>query len=258
MSRELIDDWTWALQFTGDPQSWQVRGEMLRDFLKEEGLKPSDHVLDIGAGCLSPGKALIEYLDPDRYTGIEPFGLLVNIAMRRFPHLESKVPNYLWNTDFDASEAGVAYPFAVAHSVLSHVAHWQMEAALTKVRAVMPDGGIWLASVILSEENSFDSAWVYPSVSRFRLQTIQAIGHHVGWRVERCGEYENRLQAACPNDTHQILRFTAFPSASEMNDLRLTEEALAEVERETREIAETLYVERMKALDDDWVARLRS
>jgi hypothetical protein len=64
------------------------------------------------------------------------------------------------------------------------------------------------------------------------------MGAHAGWRVERCPDYEQRLQAVAPNDFHEILRFTACPSTAELNERRLVEEGEQSLEREDIRIAD--------------------
>jgi ABC-type polysaccharide/polyol phosphate transport system ATPase subunit/SAM-dependent methyltransferase len=50
---------------------WEEAGERHLGFLREHGLKPSDRVLDVGCGCLRTGVRLLQYLEPDRYVGVD-------------------------------------------------------------------------------------------------------------------------------------------------------------------------------------------
>lgn len=248
----------WAIDFVGDPGSFGRRGEMIRDFLIEEGMTPNSNVLEIGCGCLEESVHLVRHLAPGHYAGIEPSGWLVNAGMEMFPDLQSRAPRFSWRTDFDAGEFGLQFDFVVCHSVMSHMAHWQLPLALANVRAVVGEGAKWLASYRRGEENSYAKEWVYPGVSTFRLDTIRAYAYHAGWHALGRDDLKQRLSAECPADLHDWVRLLAIAPSAEMNEVRLAEEEIERVELETREIAETLYVERMKALDEDWVARLRS
>lgn len=255
---ELRSYQDWAVEYVGDVGSFARRGEMIRDFLIEEGMTPNSQVLEIGCGALDSAVHLIRYLAPGHFTAIEPNGWLVNAGMEMFPDLQSRGPRFLWNTDFDASAAAVHFDFVVCHSVFSHAAHWQLPLALAKVRAVVDEGAKWLASYRRGEQNSFAKEWVYPGVSTFRLDTVRAYAYHAGWHALPREDLKQRLSAECPADLHDWVRLLAIGTSEEMNDVRLAEEEIETAERETREIAETLYVERMEALDADWVARLRS
>lgn len=236
--------WDWSLAYVGDPNSWEARGKTIFNFMFENGLEKTNHVLDIGCGNLNTGLPLMNYLQPKHYVGIEPNGWLVEAALQQHPHLENKELAYSDTTDFDVSDLKVTFDHVVSHSVLSHAAHWQVPQAFMNVRKVVREGAVWLASIRLSDKNSFDKQWVYPGVSTFRLQTLKVWGHHAGWMVEHLPEYTQRLTRVAPNDFHDWLRLTAVPSASQMNDMRVEEEKLQAEEQEILEIAEAEYQRR--------------
>lgn len=231
--------WDWSKDFVGDPASWDLRGRMIYDFLVECGLTSQSRVLNIGCGNLSEGRLLIHHLEPGRFVGVDPAGWLVEAALEKMPELLHKEPRFLWRTDFDASGEGEKFDLIVSHSVLSHIAHWQLDQFLANTRKVVDEGAVCVASFINDQYNSFDAQWVYPGVSTFRLRTITAAGWHAGWRVEMMHEWRYRMTAAAPNDTHHWLKLTACATAAEMNELRLAEEAQQREEREA------------KALDDE-------
>lgn len=232
----------YAKDFCGDPTSHERRGAIILDFLKEEGLATHDRVLNLGCGALSEGKPLIEFLNPGCYTGLDPNMWLVKATVDEFPHLLEKRPHFIDRSDFDASE-NQPYDFVVGHSVLSHVAFWQMQMVLAKTRLVVPEGAKWLASIILDQYTTFDAQWVYPGVSRFRLPDVRTLAYQAGWSVKSMdGSYQRCLTTECPNDTHNWLLLTAIPFPSEMNDERLRLEAdhaeaneFAAVERDLHE-----------------------
>lgn len=238
--------WDWALDYVGDPQSWVARGEMITCMLQDNGLEPNHNLLDIGCGNLSEGAPLIRYLAAHRFTGIEPNGWLVEVALRHFPDLLDKQPEFLWRTDFDATDAGVRFDFIVSHSVLSHCAHWQLDQFLSNTRKVVDEGAVMLASFIEDQYNGHADQWVYPGVNTFRLRTVMAAGYQFGWHVEMVSEYRDRMVAVAPNDTHQWLRMTAIPTAAELNDRRLEEEA---VQRGEVEALQEREKDRKVALD---------
>src|SRR5207237_831903 len=120
-----------------------------------QGMTERSRVLEVGCGCLSSGLPLIEHLQSGRYAGIEPNRWLVEAALAKFPHLDTREPRFLWRSDFDASELGMRFDYVIAHSVLSHAAHWQMEALLQRVRDVVDEGAVLLASLRLGDHNSF-------------------------------------------------------------------------------------------------------
>lgn len=243
--------WEWSLEFTGDPASFDRRGEIITKWLQEAGMNPNSHVLDIGCGNLNTGVHLIRYLQAGRYTGIEPAGWLVNAALEQFPDLGAKAPRFLWNTDFDAASVGVKYDYVVAHSVMSHMAHDQMPQALAAVRAVVEEGAVWLTSFRCDQYNSGAVEWVYPGHSTFRLQTIESWGVHFGWNVKIRHDLKKYLSTFCPNDVHDWLELTAVPSLAEWNARRLAEDERQRVEMKGREIAEERHRWALTKADGD-------
>lgn len=229
--------WDWATSYCGDPSSWQARGELILTLLRENDLDHQSQVLNIGCGNLSEGAPLIRFLAGDHFVGVDPNGWLVEAALQQMPELEHQNPRFLWRSDFDASELGRKFDFIVAHSVVSHMAHWQLDQFLANTRKVVEAGAVMLASFINDQYCSFAEEWVYPGVSTFRVQSVMAAGYHTGWSVEMVQDYQTRMIAACPNDTHAWLRCIAVPSAAEMNAIRLAEEAMQAQEREGLEIA---------------------
>ncbi len=237
---KLRSTWDWSLEYVGDPLSWAERGEMFLTLLRDEGLKPHHRVLELGCGNLSAGVPLIRFLNHGRFVGLEPNGWLVNAAIERFPDLPSKSPTFLYRTDFNVAdekevEADGPFDFVLAHSVLSHVAYWQMSKVLHETRRVVEKEAVWLATVRLGEDD-FAANWAYPGVNHFSSVTIEVLAHHMGWVVRRMYDYEERLQAVAPNDVHELLRFEAVTTTEEINELRLEMEARkAEVEEEKME-----------------------
>lgn len=230
----------WAKEYVGDPNSFHTRGALCLDFLKENGLEPHHKVLDLGCGNLSQGKPLIEYLNDRNYVGLEPNGWLVEAGLLEFPHLEAKNPRFTWRTDFDPS-GFETFDYVIAHSVLSHVADWQLEQALLNIRKNVVEGGLWIASLRLDQYDSGTRRWAYPDVSYFRLDTVKTIGYHAGWHVEQLPTYRERMMEVAPNDHHNWLRLTAVPSAAEQNQLRQEEEERRNAETEILKIAQDMY-----------------
>ncbi len=247
----LRENWDWALDFVGDPLSWSKRGELITEFLREEGMTQNSHVLDIGCGNLSTGVPLIRWLAGGRYVGLEPFGLLVNLALERHPDLAAQAPRFVWRTDFDASEVGRKFDYLVAHSVVSHMAWWQLEQMFANTRKVVDEGAVMLASFRNDQYGSWSEDWRYPSNTTFRLQTLVVCGDHTGWRVEIDHSLGVRLSTDCPNDVHDWVKCTAVLSTAEINARRLAEEEQAREEQAALQEAEDERVAALASVDAD-------
>ncbi len=237
MARKTI--YQWAVEYCGDPASHVTRGDLISEFLVEEGLRPEHKLLDVGCGALSQGVPLINYLDTGNYVGLDPNGWLIEAALQEKPRLLGKEPSWSHDTEFRAS--GGPFDYVVAHSVLSHVAHWQLEQALLNIRGLVAEGAIWLASLRLDQYDLYARQWRYPDVSYFRLETVQTVGWHAGWLVKQRPQLKERLQATCPNDFHDWLRLEAIPIQEAMNNMRLDDEERRREDQQILELAEEQY-----------------
>lgn len=230
--------WEWAVEYCGDPQSHFERGKVILEFLKREGLRPEHRVLDVGCGALSQGKPLIEYLDSGNYTGLDPNGWLIEAALHKFPELMGKFPSFSYDNEFTANGE---YDFVVAHSVLSHVASWQMDQALANIRKQVTDEAVFLASLRLSEDDTVDRTWVYPGVSFFRLGTVIRKAHHWGWDVVARGAYQGEMTEVCPNDFHDWVLFRAVRPPGLVNQIGLEAEQRDKEDEKILELAKRIY-----------------
>lgn len=183
------------------------KGDVILDFLVEEGLQPQHRVLEVGCGCLAVGAPLIRYLDETSYVGLDPNGWLIVAALEEDLTLCAKIPDFVVAGDFMVS-TDQTFDFVVAHSVLSHVADWQMSQALRNVRMSVDAGAVWLASLRLGPD-SRATEWTYPDVTFFELETVANMADGAGWSVEHVPEYCERLSSVSPADTHDWIRLTA-------------------------------------------------
>lgn len=201
----------------------RASGELQLEFLKREGCTRKSQVLEIGCGCLSAGVPVMRYLQRGHYVGIEPNRWLLDAVLREASVrwlVRWKEPKFLEGSDFDARELGRTYDYVLAHSILSHCAHHQLEKFIRNVSRVLRPQGRIVASIRLAEGNAYgspgtpdrrdslDDQWQYPGVSWFRLDTVEktAAGH--GLRVELKPEYTERLIERRPHEIHDWLVFS--------------------------------------------------
>ena len=180
-------------------------------------------MLEIGCGNLHAGILLIQYLEKGSYVGVDPNKWLRQTAMknRRVRQLvKEKQARFLGVDDFDASELGIKFDFALSHSVLSHCAHWQLEIFLRNLGRVLAPGGRILASIRLAEgnahgssgtpdkEDSRDENWQYPGVSWFKLSTVAKTTEEQGLTAVHVPEYTEFYTKTRPNEYHDWLVFS--------------------------------------------------
>lgn len=129
--------------------SWDTHGRTQLDYLLSRGLKRTDTVLDVGCGCFRAGRHLIDYLEPERYFGVDANLSLLQAGydFELSDEQRAKLPpshlraNERFNVDF-----GVPVDLAIAQSVFSHVSLNHIRLCLFRVAKVVRPGGVLLAT----------------------------------------------------------------------------------------------------------------
>ncbi|MEY2467736.1 MAG: hypothetical protein QOF21_434 [Actinomycetota bacterium] len=120
--------------FTGGP-FWVFEEVGRASFvsLLERGLYPHSNVLDFGCGALRIGYWLINFLQPDRYFGIEPDTTTLQFGIDQVVGPEviaAKRPSFDANEDLDMTVFNRTFDFAVARSIWTHTARSHMQSML--------------------------------------------------------------------------------------------------------------------------------
>lgn len=222
-----MDHWLHAQVYVGNANDdYQMAGLLQLELLKRNGLAPHHHVLDIGCGALVAGRPLMQFLDADRYVGIEPNLWLVEAAREHFPDSEdlflAKRPVFLAGTEFDASETGRAFDFVISHSVLSHAAHWQLPQFIASVEKTLAPQGVAVASIRFRDEHevvrgdSLHEQWQYPGVSYFAFETVHAAAAAHGLHAEQRDDYREFVTRYLPTNFHDWIRLRRFAGGRQM------------------------------------------
>lgn len=155
-----------------DPWGGDRHGAEVLEILKRHGLKPEHRLLDFGCGSLRVGRWLIDYLDPDRYFGIEPETWLVEMAkLEEVPGdtWKAKRPTFDGNGDWNLDVFGLEFDYVVVSDVLLHAAHWQLDRVVRGMSAVLAPDGIGLGDILYVEErpepHHEGDEWLYPNVA---------------------------------------------------------------------------------------------
>lgn len=128
---------------------WDEIGGLQRDFLVTQGLKPEHRVLDVGCGALRAGLKLVEYLEPGHYYGIDINPSLIRAGLWELSQagLEDRCPpaNLRATDDFEC-DFGVAFDYAIAQSLFTHIPLEAIARCMQQVGPVMNPGGRFFAS----------------------------------------------------------------------------------------------------------------
>jgi SAM-dependent methyltransferase len=136
---------------------WEEIGLLQTNFLLGQGLSPQHKLIDIGCGSLRAGVKLVRYLDRGNYFGTDinesllQAGLDIELAEQGLAH---KVPraNLVADGDFDFSWSPVAFDFALAQSLFTHLRKSHLRQCLSGLHSVMVSGASLYATFFIAPE----------------------------------------------------------------------------------------------------------
>lgn len=160
------------------------------------GLTPSKTVLDIGCGALRNGFLLINYLEPNKYYGVEPNVGMLEEGKEKLAKafLEEKKPFFSNSDQFDflGSFGGMRFDYVLARSVLTHTSKSQMEICFHQLAKVSNERTIFLLSYVppkrLLEREYSGQDWLGKShqsdksgIAKYKKETIVEIAERYGF-----------------------------------------------------------------------------
>lgn len=171
----------------GRPDLWRMKRAFQIDFLRRQGLQPWHRVLDIGCGSLRGGAALIAYLEPMGYSGIDVRANVLAEALKELQREKLAGKRAELTLVDDMAELDLRRRFNVlwAFSVLFHLADPILEACFVMASRHLDLEGIFFANVILGE--GLPGEWQgFPVASR-KLETYQAVAQRHGLHASVVG-----------------------------------------------------------------------
>ena len=171
----------------GRADLWQMKRAFQIDFLRGQGLRTSHRVLDIGCGSLRGGAALIAYLEPGGYSGIDVReSVLVEARQElRREKLLDKRPELVVATDLAALDLKRRFDVLWAFSVLFHLADPILDACFVMAARHLKPEGIFFANVIAG--NGAPGEWQGFPVAARTLETYQALALRHGLHTRIVG-----------------------------------------------------------------------
>jgi len=151
----------------GSIRHWKSRREFQISFLKRAGLRPDQHLLDIGCGTLRGGLPIIAHLDPGHYYGIEVRADVLAEGRKELheARLEWKRPVLRVEPELSPLDLGRTFDVIWAFSVLIHLTDERLEDCFRLVASHLADGGVFYATVNLAPPH--DGTWrEFPLVFR--------------------------------------------------------------------------------------------
>jgi SAM-dependent methyltransferase len=128
--------------------NWERMGRHQFEFLVSHGLQPTHRFLDVGCGSLRGGLHFIRYLETGNYHGIDILEDLLRAGRFELKRagLESKDPTLVRLTNFEFSELGPTFDYALAQSVFSHLNLNKIMQCVANMDRVLSPGGKFFAT----------------------------------------------------------------------------------------------------------------
>lgn len=171
----------------GRSDLWPMKRAFQIEFLRREGLRPGHRVLDIGCGSLRGGAALIAYLEPHGYSGIDVRESVLVEARQELlrEKLLAKQPELVLVTDMMDLDLKRRFDVLWAFSVLFHLADPILDACFFMAARHLGSEGVFFANVIAGE--GAPGEWQGFPVAPRSLATYQALALRHGLHTRIVG-----------------------------------------------------------------------
>ena len=119
-------------------------GRFAFDFVVGRGLRPEHRLLDFGCGALRIGLHAIDFLEENRYFGLEAHLKSLEAAVTyELPlhGLEHKRPRLLWDANYRVDHFGVTFDRILDFATTMHVPHDDLALVFERFAAVLAPGG---------------------------------------------------------------------------------------------------------------------
>jgi SAM-dependent methyltransferase len=137
---------------------WEEMGELQFNFLLKQGLRPDQHFLDIGCGCLRGGLHFIDYLQAGHYFGIDINQELLDAGTKELTgyNLTHKNPVLVEMGDFEFSKLRQNFDYALAQSVFTHLPLNSIVRCIMNIEKVLVQGGRFYATFFKNPQGKFN------------------------------------------------------------------------------------------------------
>jgi len=172
---------------------WDEIGGLQFAFLKRQGLRPDQVLLDIACGSLRLGVKAIPYLQQGHYMGVEKEQQLLDAGVQQElgeTLLASKRPRLLCSADFSFERLATAVDVAIAQSLFTHLPPLLIGRCLEKLRPwLKPDGRFFATFFEVEKERDNPSAPHDHGFFAYTREQIERFGADQGYRMDYIGDW---------------------------------------------------------------------
>ena len=143
---------------------WDETGRAQMALLRQHGLLPHHHLLDIGAGALRLGCKAIPYLEPDHYWATDLSGdLMLRGFQTELADPARLNPDHLvQDDDFTFPGVPATITHAIAFAVFTHLPLSNLTAALAQIHQCFPALDCLLFTTFLAPPEAYQSPFRQP------------------------------------------------------------------------------------------------
>ena len=197
---------------------WELTIPQILEYLKSNGLKPNHKILDLGAGALRSGLALIPYLDNNNYYAIDINKYLLEDGykyeiIKNNLHIKFPLNNIKVTYDYNAEDFNTKFDYVWSFSLWTHLDISECTKCLNEISKILKPDGVYFTTCFIVNDSEYNQQQLRQSdVKLFTnpnndpyhhtLSSMQQIANNCNMKVEYMG-----IGKCCPRK-HDILKFT--------------------------------------------------
>ncbi|MGH6947651.1 MAG: hypothetical protein ACREDZ_10020 [Kiloniellales bacterium] len=187
---------------------WQKHGQYQFDFMRSQGLTPSDVLFDIGCGSLRGGVRFIPFLEAGNYLGMEKEAELLRAGIERELDaglMEDKKPELVVSDSFEFHKIGKDATYAFAGSVFSHLTADHIRLCLGNLREKAQVDCKFFATYFEADKKRVNYSKSHAHYSFYYTRSeMEEMGRQNGWSPTYLGDWAHPGAV-----TQKVMRYTA-------------------------------------------------